>query len=229
MRTLPFGFAALLGASLLGAQTVSPPVAEYSRAARGSFTLENISLFPLRVLIEPRGFTVSDSGAFTESELDTIRVHVTLSATSVRIPPRGSVTISYEASADRYPSWFVINSTLVGARTAAGLAVRVELPHVVYMNQRDALREKDVTVHGTVVDSASGQAYVTLENISDRLGRIHSLELSGYGHTASGGAFPLFPHQKRVIAVPWGNGRPPEALIVRLRDGEFRVLATAIP
>jgi hypothetical protein len=40
----------------LGAQTVRPAVVEFPEQARGKFELVNETLFPLTVVLEPRGF-----------------------------------------------------------------------------------------------------------------------------------------------------------------------------
>src|ERR671912_1814361 len=125
-------FLALLGlARPLDAQTVRPAVVEYPNQARGKFELVNESLFPLTVVLEPRGFHVEPTGELIEEPLDTARIRVKISAMSFRIPPRETYTVFYEATAKSFPSWFLISSTLTGARTQTGLNVRIELPHVV--------------------------------------------------------------------------------------------------
>jgi hypothetical protein len=117
------------------AQSVSPPIAEYQQRARSSFQLINTGLFPLSVVLEVRGFSVTGQGEVQDAPLDTSRVHVKLSAMSFRIPARGTYTVFYEATADSLPAWFNIVSALSGARTENGLNVRVLLPHVVYLTQ----------------------------------------------------------------------------------------------
>lgn len=76
----------------LGAQTVRPAVVEYPNQARGKFELVNESLFPLTVVLEPRGFHVEPTGELIEEPLDTARVQVKISAMSFRIPPRETYT-----------------------------------------------------------------------------------------------------------------------------------------
>ncbi len=92
------------------AQSVSPPIAEYQQRARSSFQLINSGLFPLSVVLEVRGFSVTEQGEVQDVPLDTSRVHVKLSAMSFRIPPRGTYTVFYEATADSLPAWFNIVS-----------------------------------------------------------------------------------------------------------------------
>jgi hypothetical protein len=93
------GLAALGMGSLLvpardiRAQSVSPPIAEYQERARSSFQLENASIFPITVVLEVRGFTITELGEVVDSPLDTSRIHVKLSEMSFRLPARGSRTV----------------------------------------------------------------------------------------------------------------------------------------
>src|SRR6478672_9166779 len=147
----------------LAAQSVSPPIAEYQERARSSFQLINSGIFPLNVVLEVRGFRVTEQGEVEDAALDTTRLHVKLSAMSFRIPPRGTYTVFYEASADSLPAWFNILSAMTGARTESGLNVRILLPHVVYLNQKQPLRKSDVAVRGFVFDPQTKQIRVHLE------------------------------------------------------------------
>jgi hypothetical protein len=203
----------------LGAQTVRPAVVEFSEQARGKFELVNETLFPLTVVLEPRGFHVEPTGELIEEPLDTTRMRVKISAMSFRIPPRETYTVFYEATAKSFPSWFLISSTLTGARTQTGLNVRIELPHVVYMLQPQPLRQADVIVHAFDFDSAAKRVRVELENSSAALGRVLSSEVSVGGKKPTpGGAFPLFPHSRRVLEIPWSDDLTPEKLILRFAN-----------
>jgi hypothetical protein len=227
-------FAGILVVTPLGAQTVRPAVVEYQEAARGRFELVNETLFPLTVVLEPRSFQVDSVGDLTDAPLDTTRIRVKLSAMSFRIPPMQSYTVSYEASATELPAWFMISSALSGARTNTGLNVRIELPHVVYLLQKQPLRRTDVVVRSFQYDSAAGKAVVELENVSDHLGRVMSSELSapsaGRGGGVPGGGFPLFPQSRRRVEMPWQGGTEPERVVLRFanftvderRSGESR-------
>jgi hypothetical protein len=86
----------------LGAQTVRPAVVEFSEQARGKFELVNETLFPLTVVLEPRGFHVEPNGELIEEPLDTTRMRVKISAMSFRIPPRETYTVFYEATAKKF-------------------------------------------------------------------------------------------------------------------------------
>lgn len=203
----------------LGAQTVRPAVVEYPEQARGKFELVNETLFPLTVVIEPRGFHVEPSGDLVEEALDTARIHVKTSAMSFRIPPRETYTVFYEATAKSFPAWFLISSTLTGARTQTGLNVRIELPHVVYMLQREPLRRGDVAVRAFEFDSATKRVRVELENTGPSLGRVLSSEVSTSGRKSTpGGAFPLFPFSRRTLEIPWSEALTPDKLVLRFAN-----------
>jgi hypothetical protein len=203
----------------LSAQTVRPAVVEYPNQARGKFELVNESLFPLTVVLEPRGFHVEPTGELIEEPLDTTRVKVKISAMSFRIPPRETYTVFYEATTKAFPSWFLISSTLTGARTQTGLNIRIELPHVVYMLQPQPLRRADVAVHAFEFDTVAKRVRVELENTSAALGRVLSSEVSASGaKTIPAGAFPLFPHSRRTLEIPWSGDATPERLVLRFAN-----------
>ena len=206
----------LLAPRILSAQSVTPPIAEYQERARSSFRLSNETLYPLNVVLDVHGFRVTEQGEVVEAPLDTTRLHLKLSAMSFRIPPRGSYTVFYEATADSLPAWFNIVSALTGARTDNGINVRILLPHVVYLNQKQRLERRDVVVRALEVDSASGRVRVQLENLSPRLGRV--LEVSatdGRDRTAPGAGFPLFPHSLRWVEASWAGQQSPSRVTVR--------------
>lgn len=203
----------------LGAQTVRPAVVEFPGQARGKFELVNETLFPLTVVLEPRGFRVEPSGELIEEPLDTTRMRVKISAMSFRIPPREAYTVFYEATAKNFPAWFLISSTLTGARTQTGLNVRIELPHVVYMLQSQPLRRVEVAVRSFEFDSTAQRVRVELENTGAALGRVLSSEVSAAStKPVPGGAFPLFPHSRRALEIPWSDERTPEKLVLRFAN-----------
>ena len=211
---LALALPAAAGPASLIAQSVTPPIAEYREHARSSFQLTNGTLFPLSVVLELRGFRVTEEGEVEDLPLDTTRVHVKLSAMSFRIPPRGTYTVFYQATADSLPAWFNILSALTGARTDTGLNVRVLLPHVVYLNQKAPLRKDEVIIRASRYDSATGKVRVQLENTGAHLGRVLALTPGPGDHGGTGG-FPLFPHSRRWAEAAWAGTRAPSRLTVR--------------
>lgn len=214
-------------AARLPAQTVSPPIAEYQERARSSFQLTNGTLYPLNVVLEVRGFEVSEEGQVLDAPLDTNRVQVRLSAMSFRIPPRGTYTVFYEARADSLPAWFNILSAMTGARTDNGLNVRILLPHVVYLNQKQPLSRGDVAVRHIETDSATGRVRIQLENDGPRLGRLLQLELhAGEQRSTPGPGFPLFPHSRRWVEVDWPYSAAPDRVTARFARFTLDTLLT---
>ncbi len=125
----------------------------------------------------------------------------------------------YEATARSFPAWFLVSSTLTGARTQTGLSVRIELPHVVYMLQPSPLRRADVAVRSFEFDSVAKRVHVDVENTGTSLGRVLSSEVSVNGKRPTpGGAFPLFPHSHRRLEIPWSDDTVPEKLVLRFAN-----------
>jgi len=198
-------------------QTVRPVVVEYSGAkVKSKFELVNDGLHPVNVVIEPKSFEVTPAGEVLYLPLDP-SIHLKLSAMSVRIPPRQSRWIFYEASADSSPAWFVIPCTFSGMPKASGLEFTVELPHTVYLLQKDALRREDVRVHTSAYIASQGAIFLELENGSTRLGRVTGLEAVGPAGKKSYTSFPCLPKRHRQITLPWDLPGAPERLKVRFQ------------
>jgi len=227
---LALGAAAPLLPAVLPAQSISPPVVEYQERARSSFQLSNNSIFPLTVVLEVHGFDVTEAGDVVASPLDTTRVHVKLSATSFRLAPRATYTVFYEARADSLPAWFTVTAAMSGARTDNGLNLRLILPHVVYLNQKQALRKEEVVVRRLEVNQGAKTARVQLENLSPRLGRVLELQLaSAKGQSRSAGAFPLLPGHRRWAPVDWDLDQPPERVSLRFAKFAIDTALTPVP
>jgi len=228
MRMVVLATCCLLAVPALAAQSVSPPIAEYQERARSSFRLDNATLFPLSVVLEVRGFTVTEEGEVVDAPLDTSRVRVKLSEMSFRIPPRGSHRVFYEASGDSLPAWFNILSAMSGGRTENGLNVRLLLPHVVYLNQKQRLKKEEVAVRVFEFDAAARKARVHLENLGPNLGRVLQVSVTNGSSPAQlGGAFPLFPRSRRWTEVSWEGATPPTRLTLRFARFTIDTLLTA--
>jgi len=223
------GFLAPPGLPSLAAQTVSPPVAEYQEKARSSFQLINGSIFPLAVVLEVKGFDITDRGDVVAAPLDTAHLRVKLSATSFRIPPRATYTVFYEASGDSVPAWFQIVAALSGARTDTGINLRILLPHVVYLNQKAPLKRESVAVRGFEVDPTGHRARVLLENTGRDLGRVLELTFDSPAGDARSGGFPLLPGRKRWVELEWQRPAPPNRLVVRTAKFTFDTSLVAAP
>ena len=179
------------------------------------------------MVLQPRGFSVSEEGEVRIEPLDTTRIHLSLSALSFRLQPRQSYTVFYDARADSVPAWFTIWSAVTGARTSNGVNIRVELPHVVYLNQKVRLAEADVRIAGVRWFRAQHRVVVEVENASTRLGRAQEVSVSAPDvSTVRGAPFPSFPGSRRRATLPWASDKPPAAVEVRF-DG-FKLSSTDI-
>jgi hypothetical protein len=222
------GTALVASAQLLAAQSVSPPVAEYQERARSSFQLRNGSIFPITAVLEVRGFTITERGEVVDVPLDTSRIKVKLSEMSFRIPARGTRTVFYEARGDSLPVWFNILSALSGARTENGLNVRILLPHVVYLNQKQPLRKTEVAIRSFELDAAVKKVRVQLENLSPNLGRVYQLTVGNKETTSPPtGGFPLLPRSRRWVELDWDTPAPPTRLVARISRFTIDTVLTA--
>ena len=123
------------------AQTIRPVISEYTaKVAKGSIELVNPGLTPLTVIVEPKSFSVSETGDISYRPLDKT-IQLKLSAMSFQIPPQQSYFIFYEARAEDLPAWFVIYASIGGFRkTSAGMNIRLDLPHTVYILPKHSVK-----------------------------------------------------------------------------------------
>ena len=211
---------ALLFAALAEAQTVRPVISEYTgKVAKGSIELVNPGIVPLTVMMEPKSFTVSETGEITYRALDK-GIQVKLSSTSFQIPPQQSRFVFYEASADALPAWFVIYADIGGyKKTKEGLNIRLDLPHTVYILPKQSAGKSDIQVTPLGRSSDKAQLRFQVSNTSPWFGRVLSAQLTGKDNRWQGSGFPLYPHYTRILGVPCTAIQAGSAL--RLRFSKF--------
>jgi len=205
---------ACLPANISLAQTVRPVIVEYRNSARGKFELVNNSLQPLNVVLEPCSFSVREDGTgeFHPLEKD---VHLKLSAMSFRIAPQQSHWVFYQATADQLPAWFTIYSAMATPPNAQGVTVQVDLPHTVYLLQKEHLEKNDVVVESAKYEPAHHRVVISVANTGPRLGRALDWQVSAKGKKISQDGFPLLPQGRRRLEVDWKWPNPPERMTVR--------------
>jgi len=197
------------------AQTVQPTIMEYGSKAEGRFAVTNNTNDPMTVVIEPKSFSIAADGRGTFRALDP-GIKVELSTMSVRLQPLQTYWVFYKASAETYPAWFTIYSTFTGLRKGAALNVRFQLPHTVYLYQKEALAQSSVHVTMARYVAEKHRLMVDLENDGTALGRVQDVQLSGpHGDPAMLAGFPLLPGLHRHLEVPWDNHEPPTSLKIR--------------
>ena len=217
-------FLLLFGVLSVSAQVVRPVIVKHKgKVIRGKIELVNESVLPMNVVVEPKSFQVSEEGELSFHPLDE-NLLVKLSSMGARIPPKQTHLVFYEVKAEVLPAWLVIYSTFALRPPDLGIAVRVQLPHVVYLHQEEALQEPDIQVSMPGFDSRSGKLSLVVQNSSPRLGRLQEVTLSNAKEKEVYAGFPMFPEYQRHIDLPWKPEQPPTKVVLRFE--KFRVEQT---
>jgi hypothetical protein len=198
------------------AQTVQPVIVQYQGSAHGKFELVNNSLEPLDVVLQPRSFnvTLEGEGVFVPLSND---IHLKLSAMSFRIPPQQSRFVFYEANADHLPAWFVIYSLVSGRPSQSGINVELELPHTVYLLQKQAIDRNDLLLESAEYNPEQHRVIVTVLNSSSKLGRAIGWQVTSKHAKNSGGGFPLLPQSRRRLELEWNSPNPPQTVQIQFQ------------
>jgi hypothetical protein len=184
------------------AQTVRPLIDELGNPAKGRIEYVNDSLTPLNVVLEPKSFSVSETGKITHRPLDA-DVHLKLSTTSFRIQPQQTYYVFYEASSPKSPTWFVIYAAFSGFafRTAQGMNVRLELPHTVYLLPKQSVEKPEVRIERAELSRSDNKVLLEVENTGNNFGRVLQTQLVYSKKKQEAPGFPIFPHSKRILEV----------------------------
>jgi len=145
---LQFSFFGLAASS----QTVSPIIVECGKKCRGEFSIINTGLAPLAVTVEARSFSLDTLGHATNRPLDP-GVDLKLEEGSARISPKSTHTFGYQLKCSLPPCSVALISSMIVGHTDAGILVRVQLAHTVYIceKQKDC-RKKVRAAAGVKVD-----------------------------------------------------------------------------
>ncbi len=207
-------FAVVLLAAPGYAQTVRPVIAQYSGAAQGKVELVNNGLQPLNVVLEPMSFTITEDGDAIYAPL-TGDIHLKLSAMSFRIPPQQSRYVFYKATSDKLPAWFVIRNVFAGRTYQSGLNIQLDIPHTVYLLQKEPLETQDVSVESAAYLASQHRVVILLANHSSKLGRVLEWQVGSTEVKATSNGFPLLPGGRRRMEMEWDSAAPPEVLWIR--------------
>lgn len=202
-RLLAVLFCGLMAGSTGAAQTVRPVINELGNPAKGRVEYVNDSLTPLNVVLEPKSFTVSETGEISYRPLDP-SIHLKLSTTSFRIQPQQTYYVFYEATSPQSPAWFVLYAAFSGFpfRTAQGMNVRLELPHTVYLLPKKSAEKLDVHIARAELNREENKVRLEVENTGDNFGRILETQLVYSKKKQEAPGFPIFPHSKRIMEIP---------------------------
>lgn len=197
------GLIVLLALNTAQAQTVRPVINELGNPAKGHVEYINDGLVPLNVVLEPKSFTVSETGEISYRPLDP-NIHLKLSTTSFRIQPQQTYYVYYEATSPQSPNWFVLYAAFSGFafRTSQGMNVKLELPHTVYLLPKQSVEKEEVHVVRAELDAATNKVTLEVENTGNNFGRILQTFLLYSKKKQEAPGFPIFPHSKRILEVP---------------------------
>ena len=176
-------------------QTVSPVLAKFTGAGKGRMALVNDTLSPKVVTLEVKGFSVNSEGRPIAAPLNPA-LHLKLSATSVRLEPKQTYYVFYQASADAYPTWFTIFAVFSPANPKPGIIVRSHIGHTVYLYQKDTIQEQDLQIQLATYDPVRNRVHCVVKNSSRRLGRPISVTFSGTHKEGEYSGFPMIPDQR---------------------------------
>lgn len=226
LRGTPAALAGVLAIIFLpagaGAQMLRPVIVEYAASAQGRFEVVNDSLYPLVVTLEPKSFSVTKDGRPEFRPLDT-GIDLKLSEMSFRIPPKASHFVFYKAKAERLPAWFTIYANFTGMPKHNGLNVQVELPHTVYILQKQKLVMADVRLEAEAASTAATdgtQAALSYElfNDSERFGRVMEVQVRCATGNRSFAGFPLMPTSVRRVQVGCTGAEVPRTVLIKFRN-----------
>jgi hypothetical protein len=204
------------------AQSVDPPFAVHQGRARSSIMISNPSLQPLAFVIEPVSFDIAACGDLGLAPLDTARIRLSLSAMSGRIPAKQTRRIFYDARSDSLPAWFALKIAFGPARGDAGLSMRLELTHFVYLMQEAPVLPEEIVASEAHYDPVRRRVSIRVENRGGKLTRLHSVGLVDVADEERAvEACPLLPRHAREFEFPWKEPLPPRA--VRLRFPGFMI------
>jgi pyruvate/2-oxoacid:ferredoxin oxidoreductase alpha subunit len=206
----------LVTVPIIQAQTVSPVIVEYREKAKSSLQIRNDQLIPLDVVLEPHSFTVDREGEPHYGPLDP-QVHLKLSTMSFRLAPQQTYTVFYEATADRLPVWFTIYATVSAAvpnLSQSGIKVAYQIPHTVYLLDKDPLPKEAIQCIHSGLPGADHAFDVEISNQSRQFARVQEVEVRSSSDKKTYPGFPFFPGTSRVMHLKWdGKGNPQRVIL----------------
>src|SRR5262245_12067505 len=210
-------------ASPAAAQTIRPVISEFETKAQGKFELVNNSDQPLNVVLQPRGFTVDERGEMQDAPLAP-GIHLRMSANSLRLPPKQSRWVFYEATADQTPAWFVVYANFSGfpRRNFNGINVQLEMPHIVYVLPKTHWVASDVRIVSVRIDKNAKTLLIDFENQGKAFGRLTDVEVQTNGQKVRFPGFALFPGIRRSLEIQWQPDKGVDAILVKSKEFSFQ-------
>jgi hypothetical protein len=210
----------LLDAKPAGAQSLAPFRSEYRKQAKGQLTLINDKDVPVRVTLRPQSFTSDENGRLKLLPLDN-SVNLVLSRTSLRIPPKQTRYISYEAKPERAPAWFVIYVAFTPE--AQGFVIGTSVPHFAYITAGEPKRG-EVDLAAKYI-AAKQRLRISFTSHSQQIARVESIETRG-GPKKDLGSLTVLPGKSTVIEVKLQGSRHPDWIKANLRKFKLQCPVT---
>ena len=118
------------------AQGISPVISEARGPhVRGEFTVTNLQLVPVAVVIDPLTFSMDAKGNETYRPLPA-GIDVKLDSTSTRLSPKQSYVFGYDIRCSSLPCVVHFQASLTGLHTREGIAISVRVPSIVYICEK---------------------------------------------------------------------------------------------
>ena len=187
------------------AQGLVPFRAEYRKQAKGLLTLINDKDVPVRVSLKAQSFTSDENGHLKLLPLEE-SVNLVLAQTSLRIPPKETRYVAYEAKPKSPPAWFVIYATFTPE--AQGIVVGTSVPHFAYITAGDP-KPGEVAMRAEYLKSKQ-LLHITFTSHSQQLAHVESIEATG-GTKKDLGSLSVLPGKSTVIEVKM-LGAPPDGV-----------------
>ena len=232
-------FGLLLHVKPVCAQSLVPFRSEYRKLAKGQLTLINDKDVPVRVTLRPQSFTSDENGRLKLLPLDA-NLNLVLSQASVRIPPKQTRYISYEAKPKSAPAWFVIYATFTPE--AQGIVIGTSIPHFAYITAGEPKRD-EVDLAAKYI-AAKQLLRISFTSRSQQIARVESLETSGsarkdlsfvsrgqQNETSGGtrkdlGSLTVLPGKSTVIEVKFPGSSYPDLVKANLKKFKLQCPVT---
>ncbi len=204
-------FALAMSITVAHAQQVSPTIAEFTKRARGTIEVTNISKEPKIVSCAAQGFDPDERGAAHPHAMPS-GLNVRLSSGRIELPGNGTRQISFDATSASSPAWFLMTCSFVPVQRSAGLTIAMDVSSIVVIHDND-FNANQVLLHARHVGE---KVELELTNNGPGLARVNAGEVIGHRTKAEFGTFLLYPHQRRVTQVDWKQSAPPESVRVQI-------------
>ena len=153
------------------------------------FEIRNTADYAMAVILATKSFVVDEHGQVQYSPLDK-EVKIKMGASSFVLRSHDSRMIFYKAAFPASPTSFSIIATMTRAKAAEGIRVSFVFPHMIYVYQKEKLKQTDVAVQ-------LSDGILHIRNLSQKLGRVSEVQAA----KADLGGFPLYPNQTRDVAA----------------------------